>query len=528
MSEINAAEVSKKANFSVKNILSHFSWESIKDLKNQSIKTKFVIAIFTVTLLANFIGIMGIAAIASSGSTQLMSYIFIIGSMLATIIAAILVVRFIINTAIKPIQSLITSSDKIAAGDFTIELTKDYDDEVGDLVDRYNALLDSVREMMGMLSGEQAAAYMAAEENAEARDYVDRKVHEMLEVMERVAEGDLTVQLSIEQDDEIGNLYKGFNRVVQKLSEILETVRQSVAMVRSSGGLIKVAAEQMGEDASAQTKGTSQILESVEFLSGSAQSISITSQQTMQTVQDGIDITASAEKEVGKTVNIMLEIAENAKQSANLITGLNESSEKIGEIVSLIKEIANQTNLLALNAAIEAARAGIHGKGFAVVAEEVKKLAERTAVSTSEISERIVTIQAQTAEVTKSIEEGLKRIELGTEIAEEAQNSLEKVVESNETGVQMVMQIDSSSELQSDSTKEIANTIKEIVHSIQSSEKQVVGISDAAKNLNNLTESLEEAVSKFHLPPVNAEAASIDNAPGDLNQVLNEAGISTV
>ena len=505
-------ETSSKITAATKGIRSLFSWNTIKDLKNQSIKTKFNVAIIAVTLLANLIGALGIGAMASSGSKNLLGYAVILGSMLFSMGSAVMVMRFIRKTVLDPIQHLIEGSDKIAAGDFTIELSKDFDDEVGELVDYYNALLESVRQMMGMLSGEQAAAYMAAEENAEAKEYVDRKVHEMLEIMEKVAEGDLTQQLAIEKEDEIGELYKGFNKVVLNLSEILEKVRNSVEMVKSSGHLIKDASIQMREDASAQTQGTKHILESVEFLSATAQSISITSQQTMQSVQDGIDTTSSAEKEVGKTVNIMIEIAENAKQSATLITGLNESSEKIGEIVLLIKEIANQTNLLALNAAIEAARAGVHGKGFAVVAEEVKKLAERTAVSTSEISDRIVTIQEQTTEVTESIEEGLKRIEAGTEIAGEAQKSLEKVMENNEMGVQMVIQIDSSSEMQSESTKEIADTIKNIVNSIQSTENQVRGISNAALDLNQLTDSLEEAVSKFHLanyqPPTDMDSYS--------------------
>lgn len=479
------------------------SWGRLRKLKNQSIKVKFTVAITAITLLACVTGVLGIIGLVSSQINSTIGSVIIAGSMVSTIVGAILVIRFLGKTIIHPISKLIEGSVHIASGNFTYELTKDYEDEVGELVDHYNGLLENIREMMGMLSGEQASAYMAAEENAEAKAYVDRKVQEILAAMDEVKEGNLTLELSIENNDEIGSLYKGFNEVINRLSQILMTVHRSVNNVNGSGKLIEDATVQLAHGTAEQVRNTDQILEKVELLSNAAQSISITSDQTCIIVQDGIDITSSAEQRVGQTVNIMVEIAENAKQSAALISGLNESSEKIGEIVSLIKDIASQTNLLALNAAIEAARAGVHGKGFAVVADEVKKLAERTTVSTSEISERIATIQVQTAEVTNSIEEGLKRIESGTEIASAAQQSLEKVMESTEMGVQMVMQIDSSSGMQSSFTAEIAETIKEMVSSISRAEDQVEEITQATRIMTSLTQSLTEAVNQFDLPTTN-------------------------
>ena len=485
----------------------------LRRLNNQSIKTKLTVAITGITILSCITGILGIAGLLSSQINTTLGIGIITGSMVTTMVGAVLIIRFVGKTIIQPINKLIEGSDHIASGNFTYELTKHFDDEVGDLVDHYNSLLENVREMMGMLSGEQAAAYMAAEENAEAKAYVDRKVQEILDAMDKVAEGDLTVQLGIENDDEIGSLYKGFNEVTTRLNQILETVHQSVNDVKGSGRLIEDAAVQLVHGTAEQVRNTDQILEKVELLSSAANSISITSDQTCTIVQDGIDITSSAEQKVGRTVRIMMEIAENAKQSALLISGLNESSEKIGEIVSLIKDIASQTNLLALNAAIEAARAGVHGKGFAVVADEVKKLAERTTVSTSEISDRIAKIQEQTAEVTHSIEEGLKRIESGTEIASAAQQSLEKVTESTEMGVQMVMQIDSSSEMQSSFTTEIAETIKEMVASISRSEDQVQEITQAAHLMSTLTKSLTEAVNQFNLCSTGTSQSATDTLP---------------
>ena len=483
----------------VKSLSIFVNWRRLRKLNNQSIKLKFTVAITAITILACVTGLIGIAGLISPQNNITVGIGIIIGDMVITIAVAILVIRFLSKTVIQPINNLIEGSNHIASGNFTYEVVKDYDDEVGELVDHYNGLLENVREMMGMLSGEQASAYMAAEENAEAKAYVDRKVQEILAAMGEVAEGDLTVELNIENDDEIGALYQGFNDVISRLSQILLTVHQSVNDVNRSGKLIEDATVQLAHGTAEQVRNTDHILEKVDLLSSAAQSISITSDQTCTIVQDGIDITSSAEQRVGQTVTIMMEIAANAKQSAALISGLNESSEKIGEIVSLIKDIASQTNLLALNAAIEAARAGVHGKGFAVVADEVKKLAERTTVSTSEISDRIAKIQEQTAEVTNSIEEGLKRIESGTDIASAAQQSLEKVMESTEMGVQMVMQIDSSSGMQSSFTAEIAETIKEMVSSINRAEDQVQEITQATQLMTSLTRSLTQAVNQFDL-----------------------------
>ena len=252
-----------------------FSWGRIRKLNNQSIKVKLSVAITGITSLASITGLLGIAGIVSSQINPTLGISTIAGSMVVTIVGAIVIIRFVGKTVIQPLKTLIEGSDHIAAGNFTYELNKEFDDEVGELVDHYNGLLENIREMMGMLSGEQAAAYMAAEENAEAKAYVDRKVQEILSAMDKVSEGDLTIQLAIENDDEIGSLYKGFNEVTTRLNQILETVHQSVNDVNGSGTLIEEAAAQLVEGTTEQVKNTNQILEKVELLSNSAQSISI-------------------------------------------------------------------------------------------------------------------------------------------------------------------------------------------------------------------------------------------------------------
>jgi len=135
------------------------------------------------------------------------------------------------------------------------------------------------------------------------------------------------------------------------------------------------------------------------------------------------------QKAVADTLVAIKDISEVIHRAEDVINGLGKSSEKIGSIIEVIDDIAEQTNLLALNAAIEAARAGEHGKGFAVVADEVRKLAERTATATKEISELIKGIQGETSQAIKAIEVGTQKVEHGSKLSDEAGKAIEKIVE---------------------------------------------------------------------------------------------------
>ncbi len=138
-----------------------------------------------------------------------------------------------------------------------------------------------------------------------------------------------------------------------------------------------------------------------------------------------------------QTVDKMQSIATIVEQSAGLVNTLGEQTTRITSIVNTIKEIADQTNLLALNAAIEAARAGESGRGFAVVADEVRKLAERTSKSTGEISQMIQGIQAETASVTASMDNGLQAVNEGVALANDAGEAIQKM----DSGARRVVEV---------------------------------------------------------------------------------------
>ncbi len=178
---------------------------------------------------------------------------------------------------------------------------------------------------------------------------------------------------------------------------------------------------------------------------------------------------------------------------------LGDRSKQIGEIVSVIKDIADQTNLLALNAAIEAARAGEQGRGFAVVADEVRKLAEKTAHSTSEIGGMINAIQAETEKAVVSMGEGTKKVKVGVELANQAGEGLHKIVDSVNGLQTMVQQIASATEEMSTVSEQISGDIEVIAAVSKETSAGSCQIGQESANLSKMATELRTDVSRFRV-----------------------------
>jgi methyl-accepting chemotaxis protein len=185
-------------------------------------------------------------------------------------------------------------------------------------------------------------------------------------------------------------------------------------------------------------------------------------------------------------------LAAEAQRNAVNVQELGERSSKIGQIVTLIQEIAGQTNLLALNAAIESARAGEHGRGFAVVAGEVRRLAERTTAATKEIDDAVQSIQQGTRHAVESIKESSERVEKSVATADAAAESLNVLGASTDEVRKQIEQIAQACEEQSLASGQVGQSMNEIANSITASSEGAEESSRTAAELVKLSEQLTE------------------------------------
>lgn len=326
---------------------------------------------------------------------------------------------------------------------------------------------------------------------------ITKSLQEGVKAANRLAEGDLTVDVSVMNHDEIGNLLESMNNMVQKWRGIVNQINSSADNIASASHELSASAVQMSKGSDEQARMSVQVATASEEMSQTVidvarntGNIAVSGQETVEVARNGKDVVDMAVKEVQ-------EIAVTVDASATMVRSLGELSKQIGEIVNVINEIADQTNLLALNAAIEAARAGEHGRGFAVVADEVKKLAERTGNSTAEIADMIGNIQKEVNKAVDAMEDVKKKVSSGATLSEQAGTSLNNIVKKVDDLQLMVQQIASATEEMTATSEGISKDIDSIASISKETSSASVQVSQASDELSRLSVSLQGIVKEF-------------------------------
>ena len=300
-------------------------------------------------------------------------------------------------------------------------------------------------------------------------------------------------------EDEVQHLVRGIHRMARSLHAVLLRIHDAAAQVATASGQISASAKSVSETAQKQSISTQCVTSAMEQMSETVVGVRTNSRQAAETAQVAAETAREGDQVVQQTLASMRLIADATHRASATISELGASSEKIGAITSVISEIAGQTNLLALNAAIEAARAGEHGRGFAVVAGEVRRLAERTAAATQEISSVIERIQQQTLAAITAMASGSEAVEEGLLRTESSGKALHQIITMAERVGEMVALITESSARQDAAANAVNDNMAEIAEMSEQASATAGETARACTDLSNLTLSLREIVEHFKL-----------------------------
>ncbi len=324
-----------------------------------------------------------------------------------------------------------------------------------------------------------------------------RPLKRTVEVLQGLAEGDLTQHLNVESNDEVGAMGNALNKAISGLSETIESLAASAEHVASASEEISSTATQSSRAAMTQKDQTAQVATAMQEMSTTVAQVSEHATRAAKGAQHAGETARSGGAIVGETVNVIQNLATSSRNTSAKIQELGKSSNQIGQIIGVIDDIADQTNLLALNAAIEAARAGEQGRGFAVVADEVRKLAERTTHATKEIAQMIKNIQEETRRAVEAMESGTASVECGVESATKAGAALQQIIDSSEQVDQMISQIATAAIQQSSATQQINANMEQIAKLVEESAMGAEQSAKACTSLSDLALDLQRIVSRF-------------------------------
>jgi phosphate/phosphite/phosphonate ABC transporter binding protein len=423
------------------------------------------------------------------------------------------------RTVIAPVQSLERAARRMSEGDLSFTTIVEGDDEIGNLdrsiKDALYAISNIIRRVKNISSKISSASVDVERKSdkvvkgtiveSEAVSEISSSVEELNAAISEIAESTQVMNQSIQDTaasiEEMTVTINSISDITHEVSEGVDTTTASLQEFSASIKEVVEHANELSRVSDETLSAVEEITTSIKQVEGSAKESAGLSRRVAE------DASTLGMAAINKSVEGMESIRTSVKRTAEVVQQLEGRSEEIGSILNVIDDITDQTTLLALNAAILAAQAGEHGKGFSVVANEIKDLAERTALSTQEIGKLIADVRGEVRDAVHAMDEGMTSVDEGVSQAKEAATTLRKILDSSRKSAEMSASIERATAEQASSARYVIEAIDRVRHMV---EQIVRATSEQSKGVSHIMEAAERIRDASH----QAEHATEQQASG--------------
>lgn len=462
---------------------------------------------------------------------------------LVLFITGMILVNLLLKTwIINPLTRLIHVVDKRAQGDTQARAFVTTKDEIGELGESFNTMADNVNaiaqrerdaaeelrdnvdHLLHVVSGvtegdfskriavagagamgELAASLQvmidnisgSMEEKRKEVTSLEQKVDQILNVVSKAAEGDLTGVVQVKGEDAIGKLASGVQRMVDSLNTLVSQVQRSGIQVTSSATEMAATAKQQEATVAEQAATTNQIAATATQISATTKELVSTMDEVAEAAERTGNSASTGHKSLETMEVTMQQIVEAAGSIASKFEILNDKALNINSVVTTITKVADQTNLLSLNAAIEAEKAGEYGLGFAVVATEIRRLADQTAVATLDIEQMVKEMQSAVSSGVLSMEKFSDQVKRSVEDVNQVSSQLAQIMEEVRNITPRFESVQQGMHFQSQGASQIKQAMSQLSESAQQTVTSITQANTAIDALNGAARMLQAAVSKF-------------------------------